>query len=275
MNKYFNDTINITNKYIVLATPLILFSLISNIYLVISASGKLINLLIGIVLLFLMTSAFLAGWFTMVKDAVNEENDNNPNAIIKNFVSGVGEYFLSTLGGIFNILIIFSILSVLTYLVGAKFIGDPAIDPVALKNAFTNTALLKDFLTTLNPEQIQKLAHWNFLMFANLTTFYFIIMFYFPSIFYKSKNPFMAFFISLKDLFSKKFFKSLALFFIIEILYFVLTLLITLFGGNIVMHFILTLLHFYFVTAISVAIFNYYNKNFVMSQIGQNVDITL
>ena len=63
MDKIFK----LTNKYIILATPLILFSLISNLYFAFSAQGKLLNLLIALFLILLMTGAFIAGWFNMIK----------------------------------------------------------------------------------------------------------------------------------------------------------------------------------------------------------------
>ena len=50
MKKSFSEIFNTTNKYIILATPLILFSLFSSVYLAASATGKLINLLVAIIL---------------------------------------------------------------------------------------------------------------------------------------------------------------------------------------------------------------------------------
>ena len=45
---------NLTNKYIILATPLILFSLLSNLYALFSANGRIINLIFALLLLILM-----------------------------------------------------------------------------------------------------------------------------------------------------------------------------------------------------------------------------
>lgn len=275
MNKFFNETIKTTNKYIVLATPLILFTLISNLYFFIVASGKIINLLIGIVLLFFMCGAFIAGWFKMVKSAVNDEEDGNPNSIMKNFVSGVGEYILPSLGGIAITFIAFVIVSAISYFIGMKFIGDPGINPQELRDAMLNTAALKSFLEALTPEQIAKFGNWNLLLFISVNLYYFIIMLYFPTIFYENKNPLIAFGISLKRLFNKKIFKSIILFVIVAFLYFLLSLLSVLFGNNLIMHFLLTLLNFYFITAVAVAVFSYYNKNLMQSQLGQNVDLTI
>ena len=68
MDKVFK----LTNKYIILATPLILFSLISNMYLALSVHGRVINLIIAIAIILLMTGAFFAGWLNMIKTCIIE-----------------------------------------------------------------------------------------------------------------------------------------------------------------------------------------------------------
>ena len=106
MIKSFKEVFNITNKYIMLATPLILYSLVSSVYLAASATGRVLNILIAVLLFLLMTGAFIAGWFNMVKLAVSYPDSREPNTIIKEFTAGVGEYFLPSLGVLFNILLI-------------------------------------------------------------------------------------------------------------------------------------------------------------------------
>ena len=111
MKKIFS----LTNKYIILATPLILFSLISGIYLTVSAAGKVINLLIAIILFTFMLAAFIAGWFNMIKFAVKDGYDDDPNALIKEFTPGVGEYFLPALGSILVIIAVSLIIMFASY----------------------------------------------------------------------------------------------------------------------------------------------------------------
>ena len=97
MQKVFN----LVNKYIVLATPLMLYSLVSSIYMLSTVNGKFINLFFAVLLFTLMTAAFMAGWFKMIKIAISETEINEPNSLIQEFVGGVGEYFLASLGAIF------------------------------------------------------------------------------------------------------------------------------------------------------------------------------
>lgn len=265
--------LNLTNKYIVLATPLILYSLISSVYMVASATGgKVINILFAIILFTLMTGAFIAGWFHMIKLAINNQDDDNPNALIKEFIGGVGEYFLPALGSFLVMFIIASIILTISYFIGINTIGDIGISSKEFSEAIKNTADLKAFLSSLSIEQLTKINLWNMLMLGTMTLVYFLFFLYMPALFFKNKNPFIAYFISLKDLFSKKILTNIGIFLLIFIINFLISLFSTILGGNIIAHFILTLLNFYFITAVGVGIFYYYNHNFVEPLIGQNID---
>ena len=46
----------------------------------------------------------------------------------------------------------------------------------------------------------------------------------------------------------------------------------TLFVSNVFIHFFVTLLNFYFITAVGVGLFYYYNKDFIESRLGQNIE---
>ena len=165
MKKVFN----LTNKYIVIATPLILFSLISSIYLTLSAAGKIINLIIAIVLFTLMLGAFIAGWFNMIKLAVKEPYRDDPNSLIKEFTPGVGEYFLSSLGSVLVITVVSLALIFVSYYAGMKGIGDPGISANAFSDAMSSTEALKAFLSSLTTEQLNKLNLWNFLLLGTIS----------------------------------------------------------------------------------------------------------
>ncbi len=264
------ESFKLTNKYIVLATPLILFSLLSSLYLLLSAGGKVIGLLIAVILFFLMLGAFLSGWFFMLKRAVNKDTADNPDELITKFPEGVGEYFLSVLGMILNIIIIFIVLGFISYAAGMKFIGNIGITSQQLSYAMNSPENLKAFLSGLSDTQLIKLNSWNILLFVNMLVSYFLMIFYAPALVYKNKNPFISLFISFKDIFSYKFFKNVGLFLTVFVSYFILSIATGLFGRNMFMHFIFTLINFYYITFIAILIFNYYYKNFVI--IGSNID---
>ena len=268
--------ISLTNKYIVLATPLILYSLISSIYLVASAGGgKIINLIFALLLFFLMTSAFLAGWFNMIKIAITRPDEKDPNSLLKEFIPGVGEFFLPTSGLLLMTLIIMSVLSVTSFFIGANLIGDPGVTAEALTKALQTPAALKSFVAGLNTEQLVKINNWNLLVVGTMTLSYFLLFLYSPALFFKNKNPFVAYFVSLKDLFTKKIIKTTGVFLLIFVLNFIISLFSALFSGNVIMHFVLTLLNFYFITAVGVGVFYYYYHNFIDTKLGQNIDVEI
>ena len=263
MLSYIKDSFQLTNKYIILATPLILFSLLSSLYILFSVGGNLLSLLIALLLFGLMVGAFLSGWFFMIKTCVSNPEQEDPNVLLKEFPAGVGEYFLPVLGLMINTMVISVLLILVSYFVGMKLIGDIGITPEALTKGMESFAAMKTFLGSLTQEQIFKLNAWNMLLFFTMSVTYFLIMFYSPALFFKEKNPFKAYFVSLKDLFSKKFFTNFGLFLILFVSYFILSILTTLFGANVVMHFIFTLINFYYLVFVAVMVYNYYYKNFV------------
>ena len=268
--------LNLTNNYLILATPLILYSLFSSLYLVLSANGgKVINLLFAILLFFLMTGAFFAGWFNMIKLAVTVPDIEDPNSLIKDFPAGVGEFFLPSLGAISIIFLIMIITLTFSYYIGMNFIGDPEVSTKALTEAFQNTATLKAFLSGLTIEQLTKLNLWNMLILGTLTFAHFLVMLYFPALFFINKNPLKALFIGLKDLFSRHIIKNCLIFLLIFTLNFIISVLSAFFAQNALLHFIITLLNFYFITATGVGIFYYYHTIFIKQKIGQNVDIKI
>ena len=269
-------TFDLANKYIILATPLILYSLFSSIYLIVSAGGnKLINLIFALLLFVLMTSAFIAGWFKMIKLAITEPERENYNSLIKEFPAGVGEYFLSSLGGLILVFIFITLLLVASYFAGNITIGDPNVSAKALAESFQTPESLRAFLLTLSPEQALKISQWNILILSTITLGYFSLMLYFPAMFFKNKNPIIAFYISLKNLFSKHILKTAGIFLLIYVINFFISVLSALRAKLAIMHFIITLANFYFITVASIGIFYYYNTTFVENQIGKNVDIKI
>ena len=269
------NVFNLTNKYIVIATPLILFSLISSVYLTFSAAGKVINLILAIILFTLMIGAVIAGWFNMIKLAVKEPYREDTNSLIKEFTPGVGEYFLSSLGSIFVMTAVSLLLVFVSYYAGMKGIGDPGISSGAFSDAMESTEALKAVLNALTSEQLVKLNLWNFLLLGTISLTYFLLILYLPAMFFKNRNPFIAFFISLKDLFSRHFFKTLLVYIIIITANFILSILSALFSGNIILHFFVTLVNFYYIVLAGVGVFYYYNETFVETHLGRNIDKTV
>ena len=273
MLKCLKESFNYTNKYIILATPLILFSLISSLYMVFSMNGNLISMLIAIILFFLMFSAFLAGWFYMTANVIRNGDREDPNSILKEFPAGVGEYMLSAMGLLFNTLVIMIIMTIVSYFIGMKLIGSIGISPDAFSKSLESVETLKAFLSSLTAIQLAKLNYWNLLIFCTMIFTYFLLLFYAPAIFFKTKNPFKALFVGIKDIFSRYFFKNVLVFLILFITYFVFSVLSTVFQANTILYFIFTLINFYYLVLAVIFLFNYYHTNYI--KIGSNVDMTV
>ena len=263
------ESFSLTNKYIIIATPLILFSLLSSLYILFSIGGSLVSLVVAGILFVLMLGAFLSGWFYMIKTCIIEERED-ANSLIKEFAGGVGEYFLPTLGLIFVTFIVSLLLLIVAYWAGMKYIGNIGISADALSKAMESVNALKTFLSSLSEEQLFKLNAWNFLLFGTMAVTYFVIMLYSPVMFFKEKNPLKAYFFSLRDLFGRKFFKNLMLYLLLFISYFILSVFTTIFGMNIIMHFLFTLINFYYLVYAAILVFYYYYSNFI--RIGGNLD---
>ena len=267
------ESLKITNDNLIIATPLILFSLISTLYMIFSSGGNSIGTLFSVILFFLMLSAFLSGWFYMIAKVIKEPETNNKDKLIVEFPSGVGEYFLVIIGMLIFTLLLSSIIVLSAVLIGKKYIGSTGISQAQIIAAASNIETMKNFANSLTNEQLIKINQWNLFILMTLMFNYFILMFYNPAIFFKKKNPFIAFFVSLKDLFGRKFFKNLTVFLLITVAYMFISILSAFLNSNIFLHFIFTLINFYYITFIAVFVFNYYYSNF--AKIGGTIDKTV
>ena len=137
----------------------------------------------------------------MIKKCV--QDSENPNTLFGEFVSGVGEYFLPTLGVIIISVIICTAMSFCSYIIGMKVIGDVGIPSDVFVNSVASNEALKSALSSLTIEQVMQLDMWRSLLFLTVTFTQFILMFYSPALFFNTKNPIKALFESLKRLFGK------------------------------------------------------------------------
>jgi len=227
----------------------------------------------SIILLFLMLCAFLSGWLYMAAKIVKEPNIDKNILITESFFSGVGEYFLSMMGMVFIVLILSICFYIGTVVLGKHLIGSVGVTNAQVSSAMISTEAMKNFVLSLTSEQIVKINLWIALMSVSTLFYHFITMFYVPAMYFKKKNPFVAFLISLKDLFSRKFLQNCVLFIYATCGYFLLYFLAVLFDINKFTHFIFTLLFFYFISFVVVLIFNFYYANY--AKVGSCIDKTV
>lgn len=179
----------------------VIFLIVFNSYVGVKALANSAFAFWFVLLALLSMTAFLSGWFYVIKYAVDnycefDKNDSEYSTKIakynieslKKFFVGVGEYFLPILGLILLNIVIFTLFIYL----GQKVFGvtylqvlTMQITPQTVEEVLKNTSLIK------------------FLLYIDCLTliFHFLTIFWVPFLYYKTKNPIMSFVLSLKFLF--------------------------------------------------------------------------
>ncbi|MFR1671337.1 MAG: hypothetical protein ACLSWI_00135 [Candidatus Gastranaerophilaceae bacterium] len=271
-------SVKITNDNIILAIPLILFMWIINFYSLFSkyTVDTIPEMILATVTVLFMVGAFLAGWFYMIKKAVelskkvfvlDSDRAKETLNLIKLIPTGIGKYFLSFVG-MYSILFLIQVLvSLIVFSIGIHSIGtlDPAtvqqIQTFALDQTKSSELAMVQFIDSLTPQQIAFLGKWSLLFMAVSTTAFFIIMLWLPEIMYKSPNPFVALWRAIKKLF-KTFFKSLTVFASMWIIGFILLFINTFAFLNPFTYLIMSIILFYYTVYVMVLLFVYYDETF-------------
>lgn len=270
MIKYFSKAFKITNENIILTTPLVLFLFILSIYFGVAknAPENLASAVLLLITTLFMFSAFCAGWFYMVKKAIDldkqefiidEEKAKGSFNLIKEVPVGIGEYFFSFVGGIILYMGLITLMSVVAYVIGLHLIGQVGVSLVELKMALSSSVAMKSLVSSLSSEQLVKLNAWNFLVVFVMSVFSFITMFWSAQIVMKNKNSFIAFFQALSFTF-KNFFSSIVLFIYISFVNFAVSLINAVAVVHPILYFVSMLVYFYFVVYVVVLVFLYYDS---------------
>lgn len=270
MIKYFSRAFKITNENIILTTPLVLFLFLLSIYLGVAqrAPENLASAALLLITILFMLSAFFAGWFFMVKKAIDldkqefiidEDKAKASFGLIKEVPVGIGEYFFSFIGAFILYSGLLVLLSFISYQLGLHFIGKVGVSLVQLKAAFESTMAMKTLVSSLSTEQLAKLNAWNFLVMSVMAVYSFITMFWAAQIVSKTKNPFIAFFQSIRFTF-KNFLSALVIFVYISFINFTVSLINAFAMINPIIYFISMLIYFYFVVYVVVLVFLYYDR---------------
>lgn len=270
MIKYFSRAFKITNENIILTTPLVLFLFLLSIYLGVAKNvpENLASAILLLITILFMLSAFFAGWFYMVKRAVDldkqefiidEDKSKASFNLIKELPIGIGEYFFSFIGGLILYVALMILLSFVAYKLGLHFIGRVDLNLLQLKVALSSHAAMKSLVASLSNEQLARLSAWNFLILGVMSLYSFITMFWSAQIVNKTKNPFIAFFKALSFTF-KNFLAALILFIYISIINFFVSFVNALSSIHPIVYFISMLIYFYFVVYVVVLVFLYYDS---------------
>lgn len=270
MIKYFKNAFKITNDNIILATPLILFLFIFSIYLnaAQNAPENLPSFILLATTTLFMLGAFFAGWFYMVKKAVelggkefiiDDDKAKAAFGLLKEIPVGVGEYFFSFLAALILYSVLFVIIGFLAYEIGIHFIGKVGIHIAQIKAAMSSTVALKALISSLTPQQVAKVNLWNLLFLCTMTVFSFLTLFWAAQIVSPTKNPFVAYIKSVSFTF-RNFLEALILFVYISFINFAVSLINAIAMVNPITYFISMLIYFYFIVYVIVLIFLYHDR---------------
>ena len=282
MSLYIKKAFDITKDNIILAQPLIIFLIVISFSFagLAQQTNKILHLIFLTCNVFLCT-AFLAGWYYMIKKGIehnkkvqmdvfkNEQEKASASlALGKEFFPGVGEYFLSITYTTIVYLIVYALLLFACYKIGMYYLPKPNIDMQQFMAAANSTpAEMQKYVYSLNFEQLKAINIWMMFIGGAAFIFTFLTMFLYPAVLDKKEKgfhvfliPFIAFNRNLVFIF-KHFFGSLGIIIYLFFLNMFLSILSLVFNINIILAVVGLIISFYFMTYALVLIFLYYEEN--------------
>lgn len=273
MLKYLQNAFKITNENVIVAVPLLIFYILINLYLGYTKymADTPLEALIAMLTITFMVAVFLAGWFYMIKKAVDlskkifvldDEAAKAHLGLIKEFPAGVGKYFLTFIVFFVIFIILVILLSAFIFTLGINFIGKIDFTPEQINMLTSSTKGLLNFVETMPIEQYILLAKWNFLLMGASFVFSYLLMFWIPEIIYTDRNPLIALFTGIGKLFKKPL-KSLYLFVILTVINFILSFIMTFTLLFPVLYFVMATVYLYYIIYVLMLIFSYYDGEFI------------
>ena len=225
-----------------------------------------IGFIITAVIMILLISAFIAGWYNCIKYTVSlnnkiynsaEELQKEQVTIIKQFFPGVAEYFLSV-----AVLLVIYVgtawgLSYVTEIFTDKILADVPRNIVTVINSGNQQEII-NLLNSLNDTQIFAIMKALGLTALIVFIFHYFVLWFGPALFYSSKNPFKAAFEGIKFLFKNPL-QSLIILFVMILINLFITVL-TMFFGTGILSFIPFLFLFFYILYYIITVFLYYEQ---------------
>lgn len=273
---------DITKENIILAQPLVLYLLAASFTLAGLAmqSNKLAYIVFFTTNLLLFT-AFLAGWFSMIKQGIllnrRIENGEFQKAedraaaswdLGKAFFPGVGDNFLKVTLTTLAYTLIFALLAYAFYKLGQNYLPNQVLNLQKINTlANSSPAEIQKFVYGLSYEQLKAINIWMLYLGSVSFGYTFITLFWFPAIFDAQDNqkesfwltPIKSFYRNIVFLF-KNFLGSLGIILFLLILNTFISVLSVIFNLNIILSIVGLIISFYFATYAVVLIFLYYDE---------------
>lgn len=269
MIKILKETFAILNKNLWLLFLFMTISYIGLVYFSVlrASANTAVQITVGLVTLLFIVVAGVAGFFHTMRTTVDAEMSNEATPrfeLIKNFPKGVSDYFLSSFGVIVIYLVITFIVFSGAMMIGKNLIGTFSFSPEDLAKAMSSVEALAEFQKNIPPEDFVKLSKWHllYLLISSIVTY--VMIYWLPETFYKTKNPFVSLFRAVKKVVLNPF-KTLQLFVTIVLINIVTSLIMALIMPIPILMFLVYFVYFYGFLYILLLTFNFYRNNFVDS----------
>lgn len=219
------------------------------------------------VLALLLTCAFMAGWFGMIKTAILVyKKDKSPEEKLEEAIKLKNNFFCSVSNYILPVILGFVILVAFLYL--HSYLSDVLfgkIDDVLSNIAkySNNQDAFKNYLLSLPESTWSTIIKKGIFSYIICSFFTMVYIFWAASLYLNKKcaiNPFFAAFDCVKTMFNK-FFETILIFIFLIVLNFILMSLQAFYIENVVISFVTMILRIYFAAYIIVLIFDLYEEN--------------
>ena len=282
MFKLFKDSFKATNEGIILAIPLVLFMWLLQLYILYSKEvvDTIPEFILSAVTILFMMSAFCSGWFYMIKKCIefykkdfilDKDKASESLKLIQALPVGVGKHFLTFVGVAFVFALLLALLLFVMYKVSIPFIKDINFSFSQMGTVLNSPQEMANFLNNLSPEQLIALFNLNIILMVITSLFSFLIMLWIPEIIYRSINPVLALFTSIKKIFVK-FWKSIVLFLYVSLVNFFISFFSTFAFTHPIVYMVMMILYFYFIVYVIVLIFLYYDREFASEGINESAE---
>lgn len=273
MMKTIQNSFILLRDNIILVQPLIIYMLIIGFLIkpsILITFPSFPSILL-IVCIFLLTTAFISGWFYINKVAIEHKNDTYETpeersiasfTLLKYFFTGVGDYFLPVTFTFVLYLVVLALFSFVSYKIGVHFIGKPELDAETLKHISTGSYTdIYGYFTSKNMTDKHLLNIYNWSLYFSFLSLLFSILtiFIYPVIFYKTKNPIVALFSNLKFVFLN-FFDATIIVFFLTLLNIVLSSINVFANVNLVFSVISLVLTLFYMNYYILLVFLYYEE---------------
>lgn len=221
MIRTIKTSFNILKNNLIIIQPLLIFMIIFGVLAQpLSTSGSnIMQILINGVLLYLIFTTFISGWFYMIKLIVRDRNKeyNTPEELgiaqielLKSFFVGVGEYILPMILNVFLYVLIIVGFSFAVYKVGIHFIGHVEMPKEMIKALSGTEKEIYDFMLSpaFTANLKTQIKEWTIFILCSNFILAALTMFMGAIAFFKTQNPFKILVENVKFIF-RNFFETI------------------------------------------------------------------